>query len=154
MFRRRKFILISLAAFCMFIFVITHLMNILTKEQIKDELTNTIVENKIKHSYLPRLAEKYRSRNKLFSNITNLRIENLSNTPLPESILSKHWREVNSWVSKGVFMNITSPNLGNILGALKYSKIIYADLDSRGTQLKLLLTLEVCTRFFFDILLN
>lgn len=52
------------------------------------------------------------------------------------------WSEVRSWVSKTRFYDATSPHLGTVLNLLKSAKIIKADVDTRGTQLKLLLTLE------------
>lgn len=141
MLRRRKFIFATLAACCIFLLMVTYLMNILIKEQNEEILTNSIVEEKIKE-YLLRLPEKYKIKNNFLSNISNLNIETVHAISTDEDILNKLWYEVNFWVTKGIFVNVTS-NLGSILTALKYAKIIYADLDTRGTQLKLLLTLQV-----------
>lgn len=142
MLRKRKFIFATLVVLCTFLFIVAYLMNILTKKQTERLLTNSIVEEKIKE-YLNKLPDKYKVKNKFIGNITDLHIENVHHAPKNVDILIKLWHEVNSWVSKGVFVNTsTISNLGSILGALKYTKIIYADLDTRGTQLKLLLTLE------------
>lgn len=141
MLRKRKFIFLIFAATCTFLFIIGYLMNVLIKEQNEEALTNSIVEEKIK-KYLLRLPEKYKIKNKFLGNISDLHIKNVHDVSSNVDVLNKWWYEVNSWVSKGVFVNTTS-NLGSVLGALKYAKIIYADLDTRGTQLKLLLTLKV-----------
>ncbi|KAF5280407.1 hypothetical protein FQR65_LT03216 [Abscondita terminalis] len=52
------------------------------------------------------------------------------------------WEKARTWVSKTQLYDYMSPDLGNVLYALKTAKIIKADVDTRGTQLKLLLTLQ------------
>jgi len=55
--------------------------------------------------------------------------------------LKELWRETELWPTKDQLINISSPNLGNLMYAMKYATIIKADVDTRGTQLKLILNL-------------
>lgn len=57
------------------------------------------------------------------------------------------WQKANSWVSENQLLNISSHELGRVITAMKTAKIVKSDIDTRGTQLKLLLTLKVLDIF-------
>lgn len=99
------------------------------------------IEQKIMQK-VPLVSKNYKSKRITNDNTTDTFIRNLK---IIKEIKNKErlWKEAKSWVSKTQLYNFTNPNLGSVLNALKTSKIIKADIDTRGTQLKLLLTLEV-----------
>lgn len=76
--------------------------------------------------------------------VGDLFISNTKNiTILENTELSHLWKQTNSWVSKFRVVDFTNPEIGKILQALRVAEITKADLDTRGTQLKFLLTLQV-----------
>ncbi|CAG9861809.1 unnamed protein product [Phyllotreta striolata] len=60
----------------------------------------------------------------------------------PYKNLRHLWQTANSWTNKDRLVDIRSPYLNDVVTSMKYAKITGADLDHRGTQLKLILTLE------------
>ncbi|KAF5283951.1 hypothetical protein FQA39_LY17192 [Lamprigera yunnana] len=72
-------------------------------------------------------------------NISDVFFANIRNFNSNREML---WEKARSWVTSTQLFDYTSSDLGNVLDALKTAKIVKADVDSRGTQLKLLLTLE------------
>lgn len=140
MIRKRKLIVFTLCGITIFIILTLFCMNVLTNwEYNRHGYLNNNLENKIWAHYY-KLPEKYMLTHGNEDNRTNLFIRNLQtdyHMNLPEL-----WRYVNSIVSKDTLYPQTE-HLGLAVNAMKSTKIIKADLDRRGTQLKLLLTLEV-----------
>lgn len=112
-------------------------------ESVKNLKTNVDIENEIRLEYLA-LKEKQKTSkfydDKVISNfIKNVNSFEKSKNDDIESL----WRRANDWISNNKFYDIYDKNLGNVIYNLKNSKITYAHVYSRGTQLKLLLSLEV-----------
>lgn len=105
------------------------------------KFTKLTIEEKILQN-VPFIAQNYKSRRIISDNLTNTFIHNLKSITVFKN-KSNLWKEARSWVSKTQLYNYASPHLGSVLFALKSARIIKADIDTRGTQLKLLLTLEV-----------
>lgn len=141
--KRRVIICAALTIIFAFVSVISLLMNSLINSQNEVHFSNKAIEETIKY-HLTILPEKYKLRNIVFDNITDSFIKNIYTVPNSITSIKRLWQEVNSWAKLHYFVNVTSPYLGTIINSLKYAKIKYADIDRRGTQLKLLLTLEVC----------
>lgn len=59
-----------------------------------------------------------------------------------KSDLTKLWLTARKWVRARQIIPEKAPELGSILQALQTAKIIKSDVSRKGTQLKLLLTLE------------
>lgn len=140
--KRRVIICAALTIICMFVSVISLLMNSLINSQNEVSFSNKAIEETIKYE-LTKLPEQYKLRNIVFDNVTDTFIKNIYIVPNSITSIQQLWQEVNSWAKFHFFVNVTSPNLGTIINSLKHAKIKYADIDRRGTQLKLLLTLEV-----------
>lgn len=141
---RRRNLLVCLAVFIiLFVLTTNYLLNILTASESKVKKLLTI-EEKI-YLELQNLPAQY--------NLTPLSHDiadeiftddfKYKNTSIQKIDLVNLWQEVNSWVSKTQVVNFQSPNFRRAFYALKSAKIIKADVDTRGTQLKLLLTLQV-----------
>ena len=62
---------------------------------------------------------------------------------------NKAWNIAKKWVRARQTIPFKAPELGSILHALQTSKIIKSDVIKKGTQLKLLLTLESGQQVFF-----
>lgn len=142
MFRKRRLIYFSFIIFFLFICVLRYLLLTLTKSEHEILYTNSIIEEQIKNE-LHLLPAKYKHRSPVIDNSSDIFINNLYKTPGSIKDLTQLWKEVNSWSRKNQFVDVHSPNLSNILFALKHAHILSADIDRRGTQLKLMLTLEV-----------
>lgn len=147
MIRRRNLVLLSLLFFVLFILTTNYLLITLPSEsEVRKQLT---VEEKIYYE-LNKLPVEYITKTLIEDKTVDIFINVIQrNVTVRELNLDRLWTEANSWVSKTQLINLTSPNLGKLFVALKNAKIINADVDTRGTQLKLLLTLEVlhCKHF-------
>lgn len=102
------------------------------------------IEDKI-YLELKNLPEHYKSKSVLTVPVIDSFVNNIRNTTFQhENTDLKHlWEEANSWVSKNQVVDFSNVQIGQVLTALRNAAIIKADLDTRGTQLKLLLTLQV-----------
>ncbi|KAJ8935401.1 hypothetical protein NQ314_012820 [Rhamnusium bicolor] len=142
MIRRRNLLLIALLFFTLFILTTNYLLIILpsSENEVRKEITT---EEKI-YQELEKLPIQYKQRPLIEEKTTDIFLENIRKTDkkLESLNLEQLWREANSWVSKTQLLNLSSPSLGKVFFALKNAKIIKSDVDTRGTQLKLLLTLE------------
>lgn len=148
MIRRRNLVLLSLLFFALFILTTNYLLITLPSEsEVRKQLT---IEEKI-YFELNKLPVEYTIRTLTEDKTVDifLNIIKSTNANFRQLNLDSLWREANSWVSKTQLINLTSPNLGKLFIALKKAKIISADVDTRGTQLKLLLTLEVSSCIYF-----
>lgn len=115
-------------------------MSILSKSESEVIQAHLGVEEEIYKIY-KQLKNTIDPKSKTDNLVGNKFIKYLNNGSLVDN-LKQLWTEANSWVSKTEVYNIHH-HLGNILHAIKKTKIIKADLDNRGSQLKFLLTLEV-----------
>ncbi|XP_018577764.1 glycosaminoglycan xylosylkinase homolog [Anoplophora glabripennis] len=140
MVRKRSFVLLSLLFFVLFILTTNYLLIILPSgSEVRKPLT---VEEKINYE-LSKLPAEYAIKPLIEDTTVDVFLENFKNIVKIEQLDLNHlWTESNSWVFKSQLINLTSPSLGKLFVALKKAKIISADVDTRGTQLKLLLTLE------------
>ncbi|KAJ8925971.1 hypothetical protein NQ315_009826 [Exocentrus adspersus] len=141
MLRRRSFIFLLLVFLVLFVITTNYLLITLhSKSEVKSPLT---VEEKI-YFELNKLPGRYTSKSLVEDKTTEVFLQNLSTTNLrlEDLDLEGLWAEANSWVSKTQLVNLSSPDLGKLFFALKHARITKADVDTRGTQLKLLFTLE------------
>ncbi|CAH1163612.1 unnamed protein product [Phaedon cochleariae] len=140
---RRSIFLLILASISIFLVTTNFLLTFLPpldtnrvekipiKEKIQWELaqlpsqykTDSFVNNRWIESFLKNTRKKFHSN-------------------LNEVALRSLWEEANSWVSPKQLYNVNSTNFGKVLFALKNADIVQADIDTRGTQLKILLTLQ------------
>ncbi|CAH2005600.1 unnamed protein product [Acanthoscelides obtectus] len=100
------------------------------EEKIQIELKNLPGDYKV-----PSLIE-HKTFHRFASNIKRVPFE------LSSENLTKLWSKVNTWVTKTQIFDMSNPNIGRALYALKNAKILKADLDTRGTQLKFTFILE------------
>ncbi|RZC39678.1 DUF1193 domain containing protein [Asbolus verrucosus] len=139
MLRKRKLLIISIVLIVTFMVTTNYLLTRLTTASEGDTEIKSIHEKIYKE--LENLSNKYEIRKPFEDEITDTFIKNI-NTFTVEGNIKNVWQIANSWVSKTMLVDFMSLHVGSLLLALKKSKIIKADLDGRGTQLKLLLTLE------------
>lgn len=140
MIRKRKLITIGLISIITFIISVTYLFASLsqTTENLKIKTTEELI-----YKELVKLKEKHSNTIPVEDSELDIVINNLNTKTLEDNNFNELWKIANSWVSKSGIVDFHSSHLGNVLHALKTAKIVKADLDTRGTQLKLLLTLEV-----------
>ncbi|XP_066249335.1 glycosaminoglycan xylosylkinase homolog [Euwallacea similis] len=139
MFRKKTVVALGLIVICTFFFMIQYLLKFLPSiepplksnyEKIKEEI--------YKELYRLTLKSPIQSLNK-----TEVFLSNLQDiAELWQLNYEKLWLEAQTWPSGNQLTNISSPNIGKVWLALKTAKILKADVDTRGTQLKLLLTLK------------
>lgn len=122
-------------------------MRVLSTSESHLKSANEIIHEQI-HYYYSNLPEFYRSRTTTKDEVVDKFIRNVNDRGSGKDDLEGLWKEVNSWVTKASLVNFTSAKIGRIVHALQTAKVVYADVDSRGTQLKLLLTLEVSMKNF------
>lgn len=139
--RKRKVILVFLAVIVIFITITINFMYILTKFQQSEVIqTHLRREDKIRIIQLNLPDVYYRKQPE--NDLVGRYFIKYLNSGHRVNNLKELWSVANSWVSKTHIYKIR-PQLGNILYALKNTKIIKTNLDNRGSQLKFLLTLEV-----------
>lgn len=140
MIQKRKLLLLTVSIFLLFILLISSFMRILiTEEHERSTTVQLSPEEKILKLF-DHLPDTYKVRRLKDDNITRVLLKNLKNK-LKIRNIKQIWIDANAGVSKTQLYN--SSLLGLIRLGMKRLKIVFADLDSRGTQLKLLLTLEV-----------
>ncbi|KAG5884756.1 hypothetical protein JTB14_029237 [Gonioctena quinquepunctata] len=142
MIRQKNILLVALGLIVLFLITTNYVWIALPSTESEVKKTETI-EQKI-YLELKNLPDLYKTKSSISDDSTNIFLENAERkgSNSDEKLLKQLWREANSWVTKTQLLNISSKNLGNILSSLKHAKIIEADVDTRGTQLKLLLTLQ------------
>ena len=145
MFRKKTVIFLGLLVSSIFFFTIYVLLTVLPGQENEIKTVSSI--EKAIYNELNKLPEVYHtsganSDNTKFYTFFN-NVKKTDNIRVNESNLTKLWQEANSWTLNTQLVNISSPDLGKLIFAMKNAKIIKADIDSRGTQLKLLLTLKV-----------
>ncbi|XP_050500165.1 glycosaminoglycan xylosylkinase homolog [Diabrotica virgifera virgifera] len=139
MFRQKTILLLAVLLLIIFFITTNYLLVTLpTESEVKISLS---VEDLI-YKELQNLPVSYKYQSK--SNEENLSIYSnfKSITKQGEDKIERLWQIANSWVNNTQLLDINSPYVGDILLALQHTKIIQADIDPRGTQLKLLLTLQ------------
>lgn len=145
MIRRRIILLCVITFLIIFVFTTNYLLTILPSSEIEvrkiltieDKIYLILEKNPTRYDIKPSTDDK--SVDIFLKNAKNVNVD----SEFTETNLIELWKEANAWVSKTQLVNFSSPSLGNVLYALKTAKIIKADVDTRGTQLKLLLTLQV-----------
>lgn len=146
MLRKKTVIVIALIVLFVFFCTLHHLLKILPDNEIKSNK----IEDAI-YAQIRKLPEMYKSPGQRTLNLDSfLKSINQAVTLRVNSLdLAQIWNEANSWSSVGhQLTNFTSPLIGQVLLGLKHARIKTADLDPRGTQLKLLLTLNVSQNTF------
>lgn len=142
MIRKRKLFFLALLTVLIFIATIFYLMRLLSNSEKRPINTNEIIHEKI-YKHLATLPEFYKIRSTTHDSVVDTFIKNINHANSPIEDLDELWNEVSSWVTRSQLTNFSSAKFGTVVQALKNAKIIHSDVDSRGTQLKLLLTLEV-----------
>ncbi|XP_060526532.1 glycosaminoglycan xylosylkinase homolog [Cylas formicarius] len=137
MFRRKTLLLGTAVIAILFLLINYYLLSILTLTRTDIEHVPT-VEDFIWLEY-QKLNSYYRAR-KSSERIFLKFVKHLSY--LDHEALPNLWAEVSSWISDKQLFDALNPKLGTVINELKHAPIVKADLDNRGTQLKLLLTLE------------
>lgn len=139
MFKKRK-VLGALAIFIIiFLMTLSYFINVLSSENEAGRAHQISgYEAKILMK-LYNLPKYYHIKPEYYDNITETFVKSLKRS---ERDMKSVWQDVNAAVSKQGLFKIANTYLGDALHALQTGRIIKADLDKRGTQLKLLLTLE------------
>lgn len=143
--KRRLFLLTALIIFT-FILTVFYLMRLLSDTEKAPKNSNDIIHEQILY-HLTNLPEFYKVRVTTKDSIIDSFINNIKAPRNARDSLEGLWKEVDAWVTKTQLTNFSSTKIGSVTHALKQAKITGADIDTRGTQLKLFLTLEV-GRFF------
>lgn len=141
MLRKKTVIVISLIVLFVFFCTLHQLLKILPENEIKSNK----IEDAI-YAQIRTLPEMYKNPGQATLNLGSFlkSIDQTVTLRVNTLDLTHIWNEANSWSSTGhQLTNFTSTKIGQVLLALKHAKITTADLDPRGTQLKLLLTLKV-----------
>lgn len=136
MIRKRKVIIISIALIIIFFISTNLLFSLLTTEIEVRSIHDHI------YFHLNNLPSIYKHKEISNNDSFNIFLKYI-NSPIHETDVTKIWQIANSWVSKNRLVDHENSFIGSVLLAMQNTKIIKADLDTRGTQLKLLLTLEV-----------
>nr|CAI5824554.1 unnamed protein product [Callosobruchus analis] len=142
MLRKRNVLILSVTILVLFFLTTNYLRSILPSNN-SVKYTSLSIEGKIQIEFkhlprdykIPSLLE-HKSFSTFLNNIKSEKFE------LNSENLTNLWNEANSWVSKTQIFNMSSPNIGKVVYALKNAKILKADLDTRGTQLKFTFTLD------------
>ncbi|XP_044265795.1 glycosaminoglycan xylosylkinase homolog [Tribolium madens] len=135
MIRRRKLSCISITIIVIFMFSTYYLLTRLTSTESEVRSVHEQI-----YFHLENLPDLYKTRKPFENDAIDKFIKNVNVVRSEE--VAKVWEIANSWVSSTKLVDLESPLLGTVLSDLKTAKIIKADLYSKGTQLKLLLTLE------------
>lgn len=143
MFRKKTVVFAALIVVSVFLFTLQYLLSVLPGTESEVRRKSRIEQNI--YSKLKELPDIYKNPQNLDNSkfnvfLNNLKVEN--GVGLDTLDLTELWLEANSWPSKNQLINISSPNLGKLIFAMKHASITKADIDTRGTQLKLLLTLK------------
>lgn len=142
MFRRRNLLFFIVIAALLFLITTNYLLLNLQSSDIEVRNTQTI-EEKI-YLELQKLPEHYKQKTPGSLPVADLFITNTKNIATLENTNIDHlWKQTNSWVSKTRVVDFINSDIGKILQVLTETEITKADLDTRGTQLKFLLTLQV-----------
>lgn len=143
MIRRRNLLILVIIAVIIFVITTNYLLLNLQTSDIEVRKLQTI-EDKI-YMELQSLPDYYKLKPFETVQFTDLVLAKSKNRTvnLTDTNLEYLWKEANSWVSKTGIVDFSSTQIINVLSALKNAKITKADFDTRGTQLKLLLTLQV-----------
>lgn len=141
--QKRNLLLLTLVLLILFVIAINYFLSALTKMESEVKNSKELdIQEQIMQA-VTHLDKKYKIMHLTPNTILDAFIFNLKNPTNIKNVYKEVWLEANSWVSKTQLYELESRHLGNVINALKSSKIIKADIDTRGTQLKLLLTLEV-----------
>lgn len=143
MVNKRDLLFVSIIALFLFAFAIIYFSNALSRyEQSvvrKSPFNSQTVEWQILEHVRP-----YRGTETSYDHKddVNLFVDSLKSV---DESLGNHelWVRANSWVTGRQLYDLTSKDLGSVVKGLKTARIEKAEVDSRGTQLKLLLTLDV-----------
>nr|CAH7761905.1 unnamed protein product [Callosobruchus chinensis] len=142
MLRKRNVLVLSVTILVLFFFTTNYLRSILPSNN-SVKYTSLSIEGKIQIEFknlpkdykIPSLIEP----KTFYTFLKNIKSEKFE---LSSENLTILWNKANSWVTKTQIFNISSPNIGKVVYALKNTKILKADLDTRGTQLKFIFTLD------------
>lgn len=149
MIRNRKLLQIFLITFFAFVISTVWFMVSLTQTEERGQQnfhsSKEIIESEI-YKILGGLPSEYKTQRKEELLFDKYFLKNTEKVIKIENF-NEIWKLANSWVSKEQLYDMFSPRLGEVIEALKVGKIRKADIDSRGTQLKLLLTLEVKDKY-------
>lgn len=142
MIRLRKLLILIVIIVVLFLITTNYLLFNLQSSDVEVKNLPTI-EEKI-YLELQKLPEHYKLKSVETLPVIDLFAINTNNiTRLNGTQFQQLWKLANSWVSKTRIVDFSNPDIGRILHVLKVAAITKADLDTRGTQLKLLLTLQV-----------
>lgn len=142
MFRRKTVIIAASTVAFVFFFTLNYLLTFLpsTESEVR---TNSQIENSI-YEELKRLPDIYKVSPQVEARKADEFLKHVNDVvSLELQNLKALWDEANSWPSKDQITNTSSPSIGKVVYALKHARITMADIDTRGTQLKLLLNLMV-----------
>lgn len=149
--KRKLIILCYFAFFFIFIPISYYLIKLLTSEnhqKIKKvtKLVDTtqkpnLLEESIRNN-VKSLPQKYQQTQVEFDNLTELFINNVNKVNSIKN-LKQVWSSIKNNIRDNKLFVSNGTYLGTALEGLRTASIISADVDSRGTQLKLLLMLEV-----------
>lgn len=144
MVRRSSLFIASLGFLILFSLITNYLLSTLPSSEVVPKSRILTIEEKI-YLELKSLPAHYKSKPLILDKSIDIFLENIRKAAvsLNDSAIKKLWTLANSWVTKTQVVDLTSSSLGQVLTALKTASIIKADLDTRGTQLKFLLTLQV-----------
>lgn len=146
MVRRRNILFLLIIVLIVFLITPYYLLKNLQISEIEvRKLPTSTIEEKI-YIELQNLPEIYKIKPLQSLPEFDIFLANFRNIgKLKCTNVSRLWDNANSWVSnsKSRVVDFSSSQIGEILFCMKYAKIIKADLDPRGTQLKFLFTLQV-----------
>ncbi|XP_018331863.1 glycosaminoglycan xylosylkinase homolog [Agrilus planipennis] len=141
MFKRKQifllFALFTLSFLLVLIVLIKKLPSTESKVKIK---VNNIEELILEEAH--QLSNYFKTKRSINETAIKIFINELNKIVISKNTTEPLWNIARSWVSKTQLYNMSSIYLGDVIYALKSNKILKADIDSRGTQLKLFLTLE------------
>ncbi|XP_019874820.2 glycosaminoglycan xylosylkinase homolog isoform X2 [Aethina tumida] len=138
MIQKKKILIAAVILLLLYIFTTNYILFVLNNAE-NEVFIDDIVSKKILE-HLEELSPDYFVKPILSTNFTQRIIENIKTVHSYDN--KQLWATANSWVTQNKVVNFNSSELGSVIHALKNAKIIKADLDQRGTQLKLLLTLQ------------
>lgn len=147
MIRRRRFLKITLLISLFFFITVWFVSNVSKSEKLPQISNTQEYEDEI-YRELALLSAEYKTKSKIVSNFTKYFLNNMkSSADLANLNYNNVWKNAKSWVSKMQLYEARNSDIREVCEAMKVGKIIKADLDSRGTQLKFLFTLEVSDFF-------
>ncbi|XP_050295864.1 glycosaminoglycan xylosylkinase homolog [Anthonomus grandis grandis] len=140
MFPKKPVKLVTCLVVALFFFILNYLLKLLPVTDDGHKYENKIdmlIFEELKHLPKYHINEHEDTKAAMFLEA----VKSAENVEISKLNLKELWDEANLWPSVNQLTNITSPSIGSIMYALKHARITKADLDTRGTQLKLLLTL-------------